>query len=175
VKEPVVIEEYNPRWPAMYEEAAREIREAIGAHIAAIEHTGSTAVPGLGAKPIIDILIGVRDLADADACIEPLEALGYQYVPEYEAEIPDRRYFRKGRPRTHHVHMVEIGGDFWVNQLLFRDYMRANPEAAREYFALKKRLAEQHRDDRDAYTEAKTQFVLGALGKARDNQTKRDG
>ena len=156
----------------MYEEAAKDIREAIGEHIVAVEHSGSTAVPGLGAKPIIDILIGVRKLSDAGACIEPLEALGYHYVPEYEAEIPDRRYFRRGRPRTHHVHMVEVGGDFWVNQLLFRDYMRANPEVAREYYALKKRLAEEHREDRDAYTDAKTDFVMGALGRARDAQTR---
>ncbi len=95
--DPVVIVDYDPRWPAMFREEQEAILRAIGPHVVAVEHVGSTAVPGLGAKPIIDILVGIGSLNEASACIRPLEALGYRYVPEFEAEFPERRYFDKGR------------------------------------------------------------------------------
>jgi len=127
----------------------------------AVEHVGSTAVPGLAAKPVIDIVVGVRRLKDAAACAAPLAAIGYECVPEYEAEIPDRRYFRKGPfgGRTHHLHMVEFGGAFWRRHLAFRDWLRTHPEDAARYGALKRELAATHEADREAYTEAKNAFV----------------
>ena len=169
MKAPVVIVEYDPRWPALYEAEASAILGAIGHVIVALEHVGSTSVPGLGAKPIIDILAGVRILADAAQCVEPLRGLGYEYVPEYEAEIPDRRYFRKGPPagRTHHLHLVEHGGEFWMRHLLFRDYLRAHPEAAQAYDRLKRELAARFGSDRDGYTDAKTEFVRSIEAKTR--------
>ena len=92
----VVVADYDPRWPRMFEEERRRIVGAIGPLAVAVEHVGSTSVPRLAAKPVIDILVGVRRLGDATSCVVPLAAIGYEYVPEYEREIPDRRYFRKG-------------------------------------------------------------------------------
>lgn len=94
----VTICDYDLRWPLAFEDEKRAIIRAIGGHISALEHIGSTAVPGLAAKPTIDIMVGLRQLEDARHCIQPLADLGYEYVPEYEAEIPERRYFRKGPP-----------------------------------------------------------------------------
>src|SRR3990172_6646682 len=169
MKAPVVIVEYDPRWPTLYEAEASAILGAIGHVIVALEHVGSTSVPGLGAKPIIDILAGVRILADAAQCVEPLQGLGYEYVPEYEPETPGRPYFRKGPPagRTHHLHLVEHGGEFWMRHLLFRDYLRAHPEAAHAYYRLKKELAAKFGSDRDGYTEAKTEFIRSVEMQAR--------
>jgi GrpB-like predicted nucleotidyltransferase (UPF0157 family) len=167
---PVIIVPYDPAWPDLFLAEQTRIQAAIGPHIRQIEHMGSTAVPGLAAKPIIDIMIGLAVLADAPACIAPLEALGYTYVPEYEADMPDRRYFSKGRGTpggaTHHIHMVELGGTFWNRHLLFRDYLRAHPADAAAYGDLKRRLAAAHRSDRAAYTDAKTAFITGIEAKA---------
>lgn len=162
-RQPLVITDYNPSWPARYELEKALILGAVGPYVAAIEHIGSTAVPGLAAKPIIDILVGVNDLADAEWCIEPMTRIGYEYVPEYEDELPERRYFRKppgkGVRRNYHVHMVQIGGPFWERHVLFRDYLRAHPETAAEYAALKRRLAAEYGSDMDGYTDAKTDFI----------------
>jgi GrpB-like predicted nucleotidyltransferase (UPF0157 family) len=148
---------------------------AIGDKVVAIEHIGSTAVPGLGAKPIIDIMVGLRRLSDAEDCIEPLRGIGYEYVPELEAEIPERRYFHKGPssvPEKHyHLHMVEIHGEFWNIQILFRDYLRTHFDSAREYFKLKEELAAKYRFNREAYTEAKSSFIKSTIAKARDQDT----
>ena len=144
---------------------------AIGNKVVAVEHIGSTAVPGLGAKPIIDIMVGLCRLSDAEDCIEPLRRIGYEYVPELEAEIPERRYFHKGPsnvPEKHyHLHMAEINSDFWNVQILFRDYLRTHSDSAQEYFELKKDLAAKHRFDREGYNEAKTSFIKSTIAKAR--------
>lgn len=166
---PVRIEPYDPRWPAMFEEDKRKILEAVGEYVAAVEHVGSTSVPGLAAKPIIDVMAAVRSLADAPACVGPLGSIGYEYVPEHEAVMPWRRFFRRG-PRgagTHHLHMVERPGEFWEVQLLFRDYLRAHAGAAAEYAKLKRELAAAHGPDRRAYTEAKTDFIESIIEQAR--------
>lgn len=160
---------YDPRWPQRFEEERQSIERVLGGYTVAIEHVGSTAVPGLAAKPIIDILVGIRRLDDARFCIAPLASIGYEYVPEYEKEVPDRRYFHKGpsRARTHHLHMAEDHGDFWDRHLLFRDYLRAHPEVAREYEALKRTLARRHRNERETYTDAKKSFIETAVAAAR--------
>ncbi len=168
-KPPIVIVTYDPQWPRLFQAESELIRKQIGSYLEALEHVGSTAVPGLGAKPIIDIMPGLRQLSDARGCIEPLAAIGYEYVPEYENELPERRYFRKGPPegRTHHVHMVENATEFWQRHLLFRDYLRTHPETAEEYEALKHSLAREHRTDRDAYTNGKTPFIEAVVERAR--------
>jgi len=165
-RNPVEIAEYDPAWPADYEREAALIVAALGDLLLEIEHVGSTAVPGLGAKPVIDIMAGVRAFADGERCVAPLEALGYLY--KGEADVPGRHYFRKplDGPASYHIHMAELGGDFWRRHLLFRDYLRAHPDAARDYYELKLRLAEEHRLDRLAYTEAKTGFIESALAEA---------
>lgn len=157
---PVVIVDYDLEWPARFQAERAIIEGAIGPHIVAIEHVGSTAVPGLGAKPIIDIMVGVRRLADADNCIEPLAAVGYQYHPQHEAEMPDRRYFDvQTGTRDAHLHMVEFGGPFWRRHIAFRDYLRTHPEALRRYDLLKRELAQRFGSDREGYTNAKTEFI----------------
>jgi GrpB-like predicted nucleotidyltransferase (UPF0157 family) len=169
--EPVEVVENDPAWPAAFERERGLIADALGDLMLGIEHVGSTAVPGLGAKPVIDIMIGVRALADGEKCVRPLEGLGYEY--RGEAGIPGRLYFRRfteGR-RSHQIHMVPHGGDFWERHLLFRDYLRGRPEEAEEYYRLKLRLAAQFRDDRLGYNEAKTEFIESALAGARASKT----
>ena len=131
------------------------------------EHIGST-VPGVAAKPIIDNMAGLRTLGDASQCIEPLEGISYEYVPQYELYILERRYFRKPRikPSTHHLHIVEITSEFWGTHLLFRDFLRAHPDAARQYAELKRRLAAQYGSDGFGYTETKSDFIESVLARA---------
>lgn len=166
---PVVIVDYDPRWPEAYERARLDIVAAGGGDVVAVEHVGSTAVPGLSAKPIIDIMAGVRCLADVERFRPALEAAGYVYHPEMEQFIPDRRYFTKGSGgvSVQHLHVAEHGGEFWERHLLFRDYLRAHPEARAAYDRLKRQLAARFRDDRPAYTDAKTEFIEGIVARAR--------
>jgi GrpB-like predicted nucleotidyltransferase (UPF0157 family) len=166
-KGPIVIADYDPAWAEMYEAERERICEEIGRWVAGIEHVGSTSVPGLAGKAVIDIMPGVRSLADADRCLDGMRRLGYEYVPEFEVDLPGRRYFRKGHPeRKWHVHIVEKGGEFWRRHLVFRDYLRVHPEAAADYAALKRKLADQYPHDSLAYTEAKSEFILGIEEKA---------
>lgn len=169
MKSPVVIVHWDPQWPGLFKDEKARIAKLNGTRAAIIEHIGSTAVPGLGAKPIIDIMIGVDTLCIADECIEPLESIGYKYVPEFEASIPERRFLWKGTEakRTHHIHMVEIISDFWERHLLFRDYLCTHPAEAENYYKLKTRLAGTYGADRDGYTDAKTSFIESIAESAR--------
>ncbi len=168
---PVEICKYDTTWPLKFEKQKSDIMNAIGDKVVAIEHIGSTAVPGLGAKPVVDIMVGLNEIDDAEDCIEPLKKIGYEYVPELEAEIPERRYFHKGPsnvPKKHyHLHMVQMHSEFWKVQILFRDYLRTHSDSAQEYFRLKKGLAAKYRLNREAYTEAKTSFIKSTIAKAR--------
>jgi rfaE bifunctional protein nucleotidyltransferase chain/domain len=166
---PVQVADYDTRWPQMFEEERRRILKAIGPHVVAVEHVGSTSVPSLAAKPIIDIMAGVRSLSDAPLCVTPLHLIGFEYVPKAELLTPERRFFRKGErgAGTHHLHMVEHGGKFWQEHLLFRDYLRAHTEAAREYERLKRELAARHGAQRNSYTDGKREFVASVVEKAR--------
>jgi GrpB-like predicted nucleotidyltransferase (UPF0157 family) len=166
---PLVIADYNPEWPLMYEQEKALILKAVGHIIADIEHIGSTSVPGLGAKPIIDIMIGLHRLDDAVECIPRLEACGHKYEPEFEAKVPERRFFRKGPDwaRTHHIHMVVRSSKFWEDRIVFRNYMRTHDEDAMLYLLLKKELAIRFGSNRQGYTDAKASFVEAILAKAR--------
>lgn len=166
---PIVIEDYNPDWPKFYEEEKERIVGAIGHLLAGIEHIGSTSVPGLAAKPIVDIMPAVRSEADLDLTIAPMRALGYEYVSKYEEVLPFRRLFVKRRPshpRSFNVHVVPHGGDWWVNDRAFRDYLRAHPETARDYEKLKRSLAPRF-DNANDYAVAKTEFIQAIKAKAR--------
>jgi GrpB-like predicted nucleotidyltransferase (UPF0157 family) len=162
---PVELVDYDPTWPAAFEAERDRLFELFTGIEIHVEHVGSTAVPGLGGKPIIDILIGVADIVKVEARIETLEQHAYQYVPEYEKSFPERRFFRRPRidPRTHHLHCVVTGCSFWRRQLAFRDYLRSDPGTATAYFELKRELASRYKWDRDAYTEGKTGFVESVL------------
>ena len=170
MRHPVLVVEYDPQWPTRYAEEEAHILEALTERVVAIEHVGSTAVPGLGAKPIIDIMVAIRRLDLVEECIEPLGRLHYEYLGEYG--IPDRHYFRKppelkSAIRTHHLHMVEFSSDFWERHLLFRDYLRTHPQTAQEYYNLKKALSLRYVSNRAAYTDAKTEFIESAIARAR--------
>lgn len=164
----VVLAEYDPRWPERYQHERERILHAIGEYVVAIEHIGSTAVPGLGAKPIIDIMVAVRSLArDILSCVEPLRRLGYEYVPR--PDFKDSVFFCHGAwgPSTRHLHLTEYGSAFWHEKLLFRDYLRLHDDTAAEYFALKSSLAAQHAANRTAYTDAKSSFIHSIVNRAR--------
>ena len=165
MNDPVIIVDYDRIWPQLFEEEKGRIFQSLGHRSLTVEHIGSTAVPGLAAKPIIDILIGVKQLSEAREYISFLQKIGYEYVPEFEKVIPERLFFRKGMPphRTHHIHLVEKGSDFWERHLRFRDILRANPDIAREYELLKKDLALKFSFDRDAYSNSKTEFIERVL------------
>lgn len=119
----------------------------------------SAALPS--AKPIIDIAVAVRQIADAESCVIPLESIGYEY--RGEQGIPGRHFFAKGEPRTHHLHLVEADSVFWRSHLLFRDYLRQHADVAAEYETLKRRLAIEYKDNREAYTEGKAAFIENVL------------
>lgn len=158
----------NPIWPELFEIEKAHLLAALGSHFLAIEHFGSTAIPGLDAKPIIDMLGGVRSMAEADALLEPLCQLGWDTSPEFNATLSDRRFLLRWPEgiRTHHLHLVVYGGEQWQQRLKFRDCLRANPALAQQYQKLKYELAVEHRDDREAYTDAKSDFVASVSSPA---------
>jgi GrpB-like predicted nucleotidyltransferase (UPF0157 family) len=155
---------YDKRWPELFEAERAELMTLRAHGIKDIQHVGSTAIPGLAAKPIVDVMVGVEPLLVGQGLLDALKRLGYEYFGEYG--IPGRHFFRKGDPRTHHLHWVGWGGDFWVRQVDFRDYLRAFPEEAERYERLKRDLAARFSSDRDSYTKAKTHFVEDILLKA---------
>jgi GrpB-like predicted nucleotidyltransferase (UPF0157 family) len=163
-----IVVPYRTEWPELFAREAALLGRIFARTDAVIEHIGSTAVPGLGAKPIIDIMIGVTSLAEAESRVDELASAEYQYVPEYESELPERRYFRKPfyRPRTHHLHIVVYGSEFWLRHILFRDYLRAHADVADAYYALKQRLSAASRENGADYVEAKTPFVTEVLALA---------
>ncbi len=157
--ERVEIVPYHPAWPARFAEESAAIEAALGDRVVGgIHHIGSTAVPGLAAKPVIDILAGIADLEAGYACHEPLAALGYLYAP-YRAD--EEHWFCKPSPqrRTHHLHLIPAGSRPYRARLAFRDHLRAPPDDAAAYEALKRRLAAELGHDREAYTQAKAEFV----------------
>lgn len=159
---PVEIVDYDSAWVADFVGAGSSIRRALGDIAVRIDHIGSTAVPGMAAKPVIDIQISVDSLDSLDGFRLPLERLGYTY----RADNPERtkRYFREppGHRRTH-VHVRQLGSFSQQFPLLFRDYLRSHPSAVADYVAVKRRLAGQFRHDRQGYVEAKDQFVWDVI------------
>lgn len=164
---PVTIVDYDPQWPILYEEEKARVLDVAGDRILAIEHIGSTAVPDLCSKPIIDIMAGVEGEAVADECVRLLATISYDDVTP-EPETPDWYYcLGKGFHSVgYHLHLVRSGSYDWERHILFRDYLRANPETAREYDVLKRSLASEYGSDRLGYTEAKTEFIEAVVSKA---------
>jgi GrpB-like predicted nucleotidyltransferase (UPF0157 family) len=163
--EPVRISPYDASWPERFARERRALGAAIDAWVVGgIHHVGSTAIPGLDAKPIIDILVGVEDLESSRACLEPLAALHYLYAPYLPQEM---HWFCKPHPsrRTHHLHLVPARSARFRHELAFRDVLRANPAIAVEYAALKHELAVRFGHDREAYTDAKADFIQGVLAR----------
>jgi GrpB-like predicted nucleotidyltransferase (UPF0157 family) len=161
-REEIRLSPYQPEWPSMFQEERGRLAQALGQMSECIEHIGSTAVPGLLAKPIIDIMVLVEEF-DLDRLRSVLLDLGYEHV---QIDERGRLFFRKGLPRTHHLHVVIK--DSWEHHhhIAFRDWLREHPDDAREYGEIKRTLAKRFRQDRDAYCEAKSAFVEGILVKA---------
>jgi GrpB-like predicted nucleotidyltransferase (UPF0157 family) len=160
--DPIEIVDPDPAWASQGEAAAAEVADALEAYVVEVQHIGSTAVSGLPAKPVIDLLVGVRTLDDTPAIVAAVTGLGYEYVPEFEDELPDRRYFRRFTHgvRSHQVHLVErTDTEWWDRHVAFRDWLRTHDDDRDAYADLKRRLAVEHRDDRAAYTDAKSDFI----------------
>lgn len=159
---PVIVVPYDPAWPQQFAAIVARVQPALADIALSIEHVGSTAVPGLAAKPVIDLDVIVAGPREVQVAIERLAGLGYEH--RGELGVPQRDAFRypPGTAR-HHLFVCQQGSQALANHLGVRDYLRNHPEAAREYGALKQRLAREFHDDIDGYVEAKTPFILDIL------------
>jgi GrpB-like predicted nucleotidyltransferase (UPF0157 family) len=155
----VRIVEYDPAWPVMAAAEIARVGEALGGVATRIDHVGSTAVPGLAAKPIVDLQVSVREIEPTARYARTLEELGYLFAPDPES--PDLHFFGRpaARPRTHHLHVCEVGSEHELRHLALRDYLRAHPEEAARYAALKRALVGRRPGDRLAYIEGKQDYV----------------
>jgi GrpB-like predicted nucleotidyltransferase (UPF0157 family) len=167
---PIEVRPADPSWPQEFSRRADVLRDALEAVAVRIDHIGSTAVPGLAAKPTIDIQVVVSDVEDLDAYRPTLERLGYTFHSHSLCDADHRFFSSPGR--VVHVHVCNAGSGWERDHLLFRDFLRAAPEVAADYEALKYRLAREHTGDRVAYAEAKGVFVTHALADAEDWATK---
>lgn len=151
---------HDPRWREAFEAEAQAVAAALGETVVAIHHIGSTSIPDIHAKPVVDLLVEVSDVAETDARSPAMESLGYEVLGEYG--IPGRRYFRKDDPqgiRTHNLHAFQAGSAQVERHLAFRDYLTAHPADARRYSELKRQLAEQHPRSMDGYMDGKDGFI----------------
>lgn len=162
----VVIAPYSDQWPLQFAAAREQLVLAFRSQPVAVEHIGSTSVPGLAAKPIIDVLLGADSLGTVVAAIPELARLGYTYVPKYETDLPLRRYFVKAATASSlrvNLHCAVEGSIFWVEHIAFRDALRSSPLLLSRYQELKSRLAARFGEDRAAYTAAKAPFIQATL------------
>jgi GrpB-like predicted nucleotidyltransferase (UPF0157 family) len=163
---------HNPNWNRAFQDESTQVIVALGDNVIAIDHIGSTAIPTIYAKPIIDILVSVADIAKVDDRNTPMQALGYEVMGEYG--IAGRRYFRKDNEsgiRTHHVHAFTIGSAQINRHLAFRDYMRFHSDDAQRYSDLKQQLAKQCPDNIEGYIDGKDEFIKAIDQKAAVWQT----
>lgn len=169
MKLPVVIVPYNPQWPELYEQEKTRVFKVLDDKALVIEHIGSTAVPGVGGKDIVDFMVGVRDKAEADESVQLLQSLDYTDVTPQPGHTEWFYCLGKtpGITPRYHLHLMKYPSPFWSKHILFRDYLRAHPELAEEYYDLKKKLADKYGSDRIDYTDAKSEFIEGVVEKAR--------
>ena len=163
---PVELAPYDPAWPALFQDECARLHTLLAPWLAgSIEHIGSTAVPGMMAKPVIDIMAGVETLETSRPAIAAVTSFGYCYFV-YQAHL--EHWFCKPsfEHRTHHVHLVPFESELWHQRLAFRDALRANDALAAEYAELKQVLARTFEFDREAYTDAKAPFIARVLGLA---------
>ncbi|WP_199247897.1 GrpB family protein [[Phormidium] sp. ETS-05] len=156
----VAVVPHDPQWADAFAVESQQIADALGENVVAIHHIGSTAIPMIYAKPIIDLLVEVKDINQVNQQNSTLESLGYEVMGEFG--IPGRRYFRKNNPagmRTHHVHIFEVGSPQVERHLNFRDYMIAHPEAAQKYSDLKQELGQKYPNDIEKYMDGKDGFI----------------
>lgn len=161
----VLISPYSSEWPNLFRILQEELIRGFAPIPVTVEHIGSTSVPGLAAKPVIDVLLGASSLAEIESKMEFLNELGYEYVSKYEKAIPDRRYFVKTSTNSLriHVHAVELDSRLWQEHLAFRDALRCDSNLRSQYQLLKFQLAEKFVNDKSAYSAAKSPFIESAL------------
>ncbi|MFH1866899.1 MAG: GrpB family protein [Patescibacteria group bacterium] len=164
LRKKVTLVSYQPNWDKLYKREEKRLLSVIGSDVEDIQHIGSTAVPGIMAKPIIDIAIGVKHFSTCKKCIKPIEKLGYKYA-KGAGMVKSRYLFVKGSKKgiTHHLHLVKLNERSWKNCILFRDYLRKHKIAVKEYNRLKKKLAKKYKNDRDTYTVKKSYFIKKIL------------
>ena len=163
--EPIIVVDYNPKWVVAFKKLREHIEESLGHLPYSIDHVGSTAIPGAAAKPIIDIDVVLKSAADVPKATRALEKTGYKHLGDLG--IVGREAFESpANLPAHHLYVVVLGGREHTRHMRFRDYLRSHPEETKRYSALKKSLANRFRDDREAYTEAKTAFVVAILRQA---------
>ncbi len=157
---------HRPEWGVLFEEEAARLRSALGDNILRVEHVGSTAVEGMDAKPLIDMMAAVGSLDEAHGLVPVVEGLGYEHRDD--GGVRGRIFLAKGPRtlRTHHLSLTEPTSDHWRRSLLFRDHLRAHPKAAEEYRNLKRELARKYPEDRDSYTAGKDRFIERAIESA---------
>ena len=160
----IEVVEYDPAWAEAFQTYAAKLRTALGDLAMSIEHVGSTSVPGLAAKPIIDMDIVISSRLVLEQAIEKLAELNY--VHEGNLGIPGREAFMWPQGERHHLYVCSVDTPNLHNHLVFRDYLKAHPKAVSAYSELKKKLAKQYRNDMDAYGQAKTEFIQNILAKA---------
>ena len=161
----VIIVDADPRWAEAFALERDRMLRTLEGRVVAIEHIGSTAVPGLASKPIIDLLCGFRTLDEATAAVPLLVTQGWDYPEDINARITDRRFLKlaKDGVRTHHAHLIVHDGPLWNEYVVFRDRLRESDALRDEYEELKRSLAEKFRDQRDSYTASKGSFVAGVV------------
>jgi len=168
------IVDYDPRWPAAAADEIGRLCDVLGEVLVRAHHIGSTAVPGLAAKPVIDLLLEVLSLSQLDACDAAMRGLGYE--PRGEFGIPGRRYYPKGGDRrTHHVHAFRVGDSHIDEHLAFREYLRAHPEIRDEYARVKRKAAFRHRHDPEGYVACKGEFTVRVVREACDWSNRASG
>lgn len=165
INEPVRISPYDSSWSQKFEAERNRLSELFPGAFLAIEHIGSTAVPLLSAKPIIDLMAGVRSMSEADALLPRLCANGYTTSADFNATLVNRRWLMRysNGHRTHHLHLMIFDSKEWRRHIKFRAILKTNPEISRQYQELKSRLAETIGSDREAYTAAKEEFIEQVL------------
>ncbi|MGH7274253.1 MAG: GrpB family protein [Nitrospiria bacterium] len=163
-----VIVPYDSRWPDLFAQEKEVLLRLFTGQTVKIEHIGSTAVPNLGGEPVIDILLGVLELKQVQKRVLALEEMGYRSMPGLESQNPECRIFAKeaSGQQTHYLHVVEMRSEFWRHYLLFRDYLKAHETMIQQYYELKMQLAEQFKNDRNAYNDAKSVFIKRILSEA---------
>jgi GrpB-like predicted nucleotidyltransferase (UPF0157 family) len=161
IHERITLVAYRPEWEQLFRAEKERVQLALGELALNIHHIGSTSVPGLSAKPVIDLMVEIPDIEHAPACIPPLQALGYAFIDH--PENIDRRFFRKGSPRSYHLHLVQQNSQALQDHLDFREALRTDVALRQRYQLLKEELADRFSSERKAYTDHKGDFVVAAL------------
>lgn len=157
---------YRKKWGEEFEKERSRILEVCGDKVIAVEHIGSTSVPGLSSKPIIDIAVGIKRLKDAEKLLKPLKKLGYNFYKKFQQQ---RLFVAKGPDgkRTHYLHIMRYKGAKWESDQLFINYLRTHPKEVKRYGKLKEKLAKRHSNDRQGYSDGKNAFIKSIIAKAK--------